>query len=178
MQAIQVASPDELSKELRQGHAIFAVCFQPTLETTFNGAPPDDKQQDMKRLLKYYADMFQEPSSLPPVRDVEHCITLKEGTQPINVRSYRYAHFQKEEIKKQVQEMLKSVLIRLSTSPFSLPVLLVKKKDGSWQFCKDYRTLNAATIKDRFPIPTVDDMLDELPGASYFTKLNLRAEYH
>ena len=93
MQAIQVASPNNLSKELHQGHAIFAVCFQPTLETTFNGVSPDDKQQDMQRLLKDYADMFQEPLSLSLVRDIEHCITLKEGTQPINVRSYRYAHF-------------------------------------------------------------------------------------
>jgi len=86
----------------------------------------------MHCLLKEYADVFQEPSRLPPAREVDHCITLKEGTEPINVCPYRYVHFQKTEIEKQVQEMLDSRLIRPSTSPFSSPVLLVKKKDGSW----------------------------------------------
>lgn len=129
-------------------------------------------------MLREFSYVFTEPSSLPPIREVDHSIPLKEETKPVNVRPYRYAHYKKEEIEKQVQEMLSSGLVQPSISPFSSPVLLVKKKDGNWCFCTDYRALNAATTNDRFPIPTVEDMLDELYGASYFTKIDLRAGYH
>lgn len=132
----------------------------------------------MQPVLEEYAALFQEPTQVPPHREIEHSIVLKEGTESVNVRPYRYAYFQKAEIERQVNEMLMAGLIRQSTSPFSSPVLLVKKKDGTWRFCTDYRALNGVTVKDRFPIPTVDDMLDELQGATFFTKLDLRAGYH
>ena len=132
----------------------------------------------MQKLLEEYAELFQEPKRLPPMREIDHRITLKEGAEPINVRLYPYAYFQKVEIEKQVHEILNSGLIWPSTNPFSSPVLLVKKKDGSWRFCTDYRSLNGVTVKDRFPIPTVEDILDELHGAAYFTKLDLRTGYH
>ena len=91
---------------------------------------------------------------------------------------YRYAHFQKEAIERQVQEMLQIGLNRPSTSPYSSPVLLVKKKDDSWRFYTDYRALNSATIKDGFSIPTIEDTFDELHGTTFFTRLDLQASYH
>jgi hypothetical protein len=170
---IQAATFKEISKDIGSSGAIYAFCLQITMQDTQAIIQPR-----MQEVLQEFSDVFMEPFSLPLSRQIDHSIPLKEGTAPVNVRPYRYAHYQKKEIEKLVQEMLNSELVQPSTSPFSSPIILVKKKDGNWRFCTYYRALNATIIKDRFPIPTVEDMLDELYGASYFTKLDLRVGYH
>jgi hypothetical protein len=91
---------------------------------------------------------------------------------------YRYAHLQKEELESQCANMLHQGVIRPSSSAFLTLVLLVKKHDGSWRFCVDYMALNSKTVKDKFPIPVVDELLDELCGTVIFTKLDLWFGYH
>ncbi|KAJ8758804.1 hypothetical protein K2173_000525 [Erythroxylum novogranatense] len=116
--------PTHTITKVAQDSSILAMCLQmPETSMTQQQLHPE-----MARLLDCYKDLFEEPSQLPPQRAIDHQITLKEGIEQINVRPYRYAYFQKAEIEKQVQDMLESGLIRPSTSPFSSPVLLVKKK--------------------------------------------------
>jgi len=133
---------------------------------------------EVQKLIEQYQHLFQEPHGLPPKRPYDHHIPLIPGAQPVNVRPYRYAPQQKTEIERQVSEMLKSGIIQHSTSPYASPVLLVKKKDGSWRFCVDYRHLNVITVKNKHPLPIVDELLDELAGATYFSKLDCRSGYH
>lgn len=133
---------------------------------------------DLQQLLTTYIKLFTSPTTLPPPRPTDHYIHLLPNTAPVKVKPYRYPHFQKQEIENQVAKMLQTGEIQLSTSAFSFPVLLVKKKDGSWRFCVDYRALNAITVKDSYPIPTVEELLDELGGAVWFSKLDLRSGYH
>ena len=146
---------------------------------SLEGAPAESKlDSEIAQVLNSHPRVFEELKRLPPYRSIDHSIELLQGARPVNVRPYRYPHFQKGEIEKLVEEMLASGVIRDSQSAFSSPVLLVKKKDGTWRFCVDYKALNEITIKDKFPIPTIDEILDELHGARYFSKLDLRSGYH
>ncbi|KAL0430619.1 UNVERIFIED_CONTAM: Transposon Ty3-I Gag-Pol polyprotein [Sesamum radiatum] len=133
---------------------------------------------DLAALLLRNAAIFAIPRGLPPPRPHDHRIHLVSNASPVNTRPYRYPHCQKEAMAALIAVMLREGLIRPSTSPYSSPVLLVKKKDGSWRFCTDYRALNAIIVKDRFPIPTIDELLDELRGTCFFSKLDLRSGYH
>ncbi|KAL4583632.1 hypothetical protein LXL04_008212 [Taraxacum kok-saghyz] len=129
-------------------------------------------------LLQSFQHIFEPPQSLPPNRAQDHHINTLPTAAPVNVKPYRYPHYQKEIMTSLIKDMLQAGIITPSQSPYSSPVLLVRKKDGTWRVCVDYRALNAITIRDRFPIPTVDELFDELHGAHVFSKLDLRSGYH
>jgi hypothetical protein len=129
-------------------------------------------------LLDAFTDVFTEPTGLPPVHACDHHIVLKPGAAPVAVRPYRYLATHKDELERQCAAMLEQGTVRRSVSAFSSLVLLVKKPDGSWRFYVDYRALNALTIKGAFSILVVDELLDELHSARFFTKLDLRSGYH
>jgi hypothetical protein len=132
----------------------------------------------MEALLLDFADIFEVPHGLPPQRPHDHHIHLLPGTTLVAVHPYRFPQLLKDEVEQQCADMLAQGIIRPSTSLFSSPVLLVKKPDGTWRFCVDYRALNNKTVKDKFPIPVVDELLDELRGAKFFTKIDLHSGYH
>ncbi|KAF5468680.1 hypothetical protein F2P56_012817 [Juglans regia] len=149
---------------------------------SWRGSSSDSQQLNVGASVfgnpKKFGNVFDEPTTLPPHRDRDHQINLKKDTVPVSVRPNRYPYFQKTEIEKIVSELLKSSVIRPSQSPFSSPVLLVRKSDGSWRMCIDYRVLNEATVKDKYPIPILDELLDELFGSTVFSKLDLWSGYH
>ncbi|XP_078167208.1 uncharacterized protein LOC144561976 [Carex rostrata] len=166
----------DVTKEKKKGnHVIYAQLFKLEGVEDKQSSDPDPLLQ---KIMHKYNSVFEEPQSLPPRRWVDHKIELKPGSQPFSQRPYRFSHFQKLEVEKIVQELLRNSLIQHSTSNYASPVLLVKKKDGTWRMCIDYRKLNEETVKNKFPIPIIDDLLDELNGAKYFSKLDLRSGYH
>jgi hypothetical protein len=115
---------------------------------------------------------------LPPERDVEFVIELKPGTTPISRRSYRMPPNELAELKIQLQDLLEKGFIRPSSSPWGFPAIFVKKKDQTLRMCVDYRTLNEVTIKNKYPLPRIDILLDQLTGARVFSKIDLRSGYH
>jgi len=155
-----------------------AICHVVQLSEVKEPEPQEQCPPEIQKLLSKFDLLFAEPQGLPPTRAFDHRITLLPGSRPVNLRPYRYNPEQKDDIEKQVAEMLRQGIIQFSTSPFSSPVLLVQKKDGTWRFCIDFCYLNALTLKNRYPLPVIDELLDELAGAVWFTSLDLRAGYH
>ncbi|GJU19862.1 retrotransposon-related protein [Tanacetum coccineum] len=134
--------------------------------------------KEMKEVVDEYEDVFEVPKQLPSHRSHDHRIPLIEGTQPVNIRPYRHPPTQKEAIEAMVKELLEVRVIKPSNSPFASPIVMVKKKDDTRRMCNDYRQLNKCTMKDKFPIPIIKELIDELCGAIVFSKLDLRSRYH
>ena len=152
---LQKLSASKLMK-LCAGNEVSAFAIVDILDT--NSTPPIPAP--VQSLLQEFDAVFQKPINLPPVRIYDHTIPLVPNALPVNSKPYRYSPLHKDEIERQVKELLSAGLITHSTSPFASPVLLVQKKDGSWHFCVDYRKLNALTVKNRFPLPIIKEILD------------------
>ena len=126
-----------------------------------------------------FADVFpDELPELPPHREMDFSIDLYPGTDPISVAPFRMAPVELKELNLQLQELQGKGFIRPSTSPWGAPVLFVKKKDGMLRLCVDYRKLNRVTVKNKYPLPRIEDLFDQLNGACYFSKFDLRSRYH
>ncbi|KAA3484533.1 DNA/RNA polymerases superfamily protein [Gossypium australe] len=126
-----------------------------------------------------YSDVFlEELPRLPPVREVEFGIELVSGTAPISVAPYRMAPLELKELKVQLKELMDKGFVRPSYSSWGSPMLFVKKKDGSMRLCIDYRQLNKVTVKNKYHLPRIDDLFDQLKGATVFSKIDLRSDYY
>jgi len=129
-------------------------------------------------VVREFSEVFQEVPGLPTDRELKFAIELQPGTNPISKAPYRMAPKELEELKKQLQELLDKGLIQPSVSPWGGPVLFVKKKDGSLRLCIDYQEINRVTVKNKYPLPHIDDLFDQRARATVFSKIDLRSGYH
>ncbi|TYK21928.1 ty3-gypsy retrotransposon protein [Cucumis melo var. makuwa] len=167
----QVISAMRASKLLSQGTWSILTSVVDTREV--------DVSLSSELVVRDYPDVFpDELPGLPPQREIEFAIELEPGTVPISRASYRMASAELKELKVQLQELVDKGFIRPSVSPWRAPVLFVKKKDGSMRLCIDYSELNKITVKNRYPLPRIDDLFDQLHGATVFSKIDLRSGYH
>jgi hypothetical protein len=160
--------PEQLCKLLDKGATGFIIQLH---SLQLSDKENQELNTDITLLLEQYGDVFEEPTELPP----SHRIPLVPDTNPPQMRPYRVPHKLKDELEKQIKHLLETKLIRPSHSPYVSPVLLVKKIDISWRLCIDFRKLNAQTIKDKFPVPVIEDLLDKLHGAKILSKHELHS---
>ncbi|MCO5570860.1 hypothetical protein L7F22_024589 [Adiantum nelumboides] len=176
-ESVPVVSASAISSVIKNHLSSYLVFAKEVHEIESNLSKFD---KDRAAFLIGFSDCFLDslPDELLPKRPEDHRIDVVPGSCPPNRPPSRVSVAQQKEIMSQDNELLEKGLIQPSSSPCCSPVLLVQKKDGSWHMCIDYRALNKNTIKNRFPIPRIDDILDRLQGGSMFSKIDLKSGYH
>lgn len=174
--ALKIVSSKRMESIFRHEDVAWAEkCLITTKDTPDRDQPYDI---DIQTIFGKHERLFGEiPLGRPPDRGFEHTIELEEGVKPVITTLYHHPKIFKDEIEKAIKELLDMGHIRPSSNPFACFVVLVKK-DGMMRMCIYYRSLNKNTIKNRYPIPKIDDLLDELHGAIYFSKIDLHLGYH
>ena len=174
---VELVSALQFKREAQHGEALYLALVQVPQEHIADSKAPINS--DASTVINEFKDVFPDdlPSGLPPRREVDHRIELVPGQQPTSRPTYRMSQPEMDELKKQLTESLAKGYIQESKSPYGAPVLFVKKKDGTMRMCVDYRALNKITIKNKYPLPRIDELLDRLLGAKYFSKIDLRSGY-
>ena len=163
------------TKQLKQLECDGILMFSLRASLSLENQAVIDKLQVVCDFPEVFPD---EIPDVPPEREIEFSIDLVPGTKPVSMAPYRMSASELAELKKQLEDLLEKKFVRPSVSPWGALVLLVKKKDGSMRLCIDYRQLNKVTIKNRYPLPRIDDLMDQLVGARVFSKIDLRSGYH
>ncbi|GJT46329.1 putative reverse transcriptase domain-containing protein [Tanacetum coccineum] len=168
---MKVISCIKARKYIERGHQLFVAHV--------TEKEPKEKHLEDVPVIRDFPEVFPDDlPGLPPPRQVEFKIELVPGVAPVARAPYRLAPSEMKELADQLQELSEKGFIRPSSSPWGAPVLFVKKKDGTFRMCIDYRELNKLTVKNRYPLPRIDDLFDQLQGSSVYSKIDLRTGYH
>eukprot|EP00253_Pinus_taeda_P033292 PITA_33292 len=177
--SIMLVSGKDLLQEVDKSEEVhFAIVGRPKVILTSTNL--NDMPEEIQYVLNSYMDIIVDelPNELPPVRSISHHIDLIPGASLPNKAAYRLTPQENAEVARQVQELMDKGLIRESLSPCAVPTVLSPKKGGEWRMCTDSRAINKITVRYRFPLPRMDDLMDCLSGSRYFTKIDLKSGYH
>ena len=174
---VQTLSAVELRQAMKGEDQLYMLL---TKEANPSDINQEIQSDDLTKVLQKYEDVFPEdlPDQLPPPRSVDHHIHLVPGSEAPSRPTYRLSYTEMQELRRQIDELCNKNLIRPSQSPYGAPILFVKKKDGSLRLCVDYRALNRITIKNKYPLPRIEELFDQLYQATIFSKIDLRSGYH
>ena len=175
---ISLMSACQFKKTMKKEQAY--LCLVRQKDTDEDKPDPATLDPNVQNLLDKYSDVFPDelPKELPPKRTVDHRIDLLPDSAPISKPTYKMSLAEMDELRRQLDDLLERGFIRPSSSPYGSPVLFVKKKEGDLRLCVDYRALNKQTVKNTYPLPRIDELLDRLNGATIYSKIDLRSGYH